>query len=138
MSVLFADKTKKPTAAELAKVLGPTSALWDELKRRIAAQHAPLAEEWVFSGKNYGWALRLKQKKRAVVYLKPCEGFFRASFAFGEKAALAAQQSDLPAATIELIDHAPRFAEGRGVRLEVRSAKDVGVVEKLAAVKMAN
>jgi len=136
--VLFDDKAKPPAESELTKALGPTSSLWDGLKQRIAAAHAPLDEEWVFSGKNYGWSLRLKQKKRAVLYLSPKEGWFRASFAFGEKAVQAARESDLPAPVLTIIEQAPRFAEGRGVRIEVRSRKDIGVVEKLAAIKMAN
>ncbi len=136
--VLFCDGTRAPTAGELAGALGRTGALWDELKRRIAAAHAPIEEEWVFSGKNYGWSLRLKQRKRAVVYITPKKAWFRAAFALGEKAVAAAREGDLPAPVLTIIEQAPKYAEGRGVRIEVRSLKDVAVVEKLAAIKMAN
>ena len=60
----FYEKTKKPTDDELAEALGPAISLWHELRRLIAQQFAPLTEEWVFSGKSYGWSLRLKQKKK--------------------------------------------------------------------------
>lgn len=33
---------------------------------------------------------------------------------------------------------APRYAEGRGVLIEVRNKKDLEAVKELAAVKMAN
>jgi hypothetical protein len=66
------------------------------------------------------------------------EGHFRAGFALGEKACRAAGESGLPAKVLEVIEHAPRFAEGRGVWLEVRSRKDVADVLRLAAVKLAN
>jgi hypothetical protein len=138
LCVLFGDKAKPPAESELTKALGRAGALWDELKRRIAAAHSPIDEQWVFSGKNCGWSLRLKQKKRAVVYFTPKEGWFRAAFALGEKAVAAAHKGDLPASVLTIIDQAPRFAEGRGVRIEVRSLQDVAVVEKLAAIKMAN
>ena len=118
--------------------LGPAISLWNELRRLIAQEFPPLAEEWVFGGKSHGWALRLKQKKRAVLYMTPLAGYFRVGFAFGEKAVKAAHQSDLPASVLKLIDEAPKYAEGRGVRLEVKSAKDVRVVARLAAIKMAN
>ncbi len=136
--VLFDNQAKTPTTAELADVLGPAGRLWDQLKEHVAVQHAPIDEEWVFGGKNHGWALRLKQKKRAVLYLKSLSGWFRASFAFGEKAVAAARLSALPAPVKDLIEQAPRYAEGRAIRIEVRTARDVGIVEKLAVIKMAN
>lgn len=135
---IFMDKLQAPEAGGLTGALGGTACLWDDLKRRMASQYAPLAEEWVYSGKNHGWSLRLKQKKRAIVYMTPCQGYFRVAFALGEKAVQAAHQGGLPEPLLALIDNSPRYPEGRGVRMEVRSAEDVGLVEKLAAVKMAN
>lgn len=134
----FYEKTRKPADDELADALGPTSSLWHELRRLIALQFAPLTEEWVFSGKQYGWSLRLKQKKRAILYMKPLEGHFRVSFAFGEKAVQAAHQSDLPVSVLKLIDDAPKYPEGRGVRMEVSGGKDVRIAVKLPGIKMAN
>ena len=135
---IFDDKETRPEDVALADSLGGTCSLWDELKLRIEWKHSPLSEEWVFSGKNYGWSLRLKQKKRAVLYMTPCSGYFRVAFAFGEKAVRAAHTSKLPTAVLSLIDEAKKYPEGRAVRLEVRTAKDVDIVEKLAAIKMAN
>ena len=55
--------------------------------------------------------------------MTPCEGYFIASFALGEKAVRAAHETDLPVSALEVIDIAKKYAEGRGVRLEVRSAE---------------
>jgi hypothetical protein len=66
----------------------------------------------------------------------PCEGYFLASFALGEKAVVAAHASDLPVSVLEVIDSAKKYAEGRGVRIEVRNPQDVSHVEKLAIIKM--
>jgi hypothetical protein len=70
--------------------------------------------------------------------MTPCEGYFLASFALGEKAAKAAHENNLPISILEVIDSAKKYAESRGVRLEVRSVEDVRNVEKLAVIKMAN
>lgn len=134
----FYEKTRTPTDKELDEALGPATGLWHDLRRLIAQRFAPLVEEWVFSGKSYGWSLRLKQKKRAVLYMTPLAGYFRVGFAFGEKAVKAAHQSDLPASVLRLIDEAPRYPEGRAVRMEVKGAKDVLLAAKLAVIKMAN
>lgn len=137
-SAFFVEKSETPTDPALTRVLGGKAALWHELKRGIGERHAPVTEEWVYAGKNYGWSLRLKQKKRAVVYLTPVSGGFRASFAIGEKAVRAAHESALPQAILRLIDDAPKYAEGRAVRLDVKRASDVKYVMEIAAIKMAN
>ena len=108
------------------------------MKRLIASRFTPLSIEWGFASKKTGWGLRLKREKRTILYMTPREGYFMASFALGEKAVKAAHETDLPVSVLEVIDAAKKYAEGRGVRLEVRSAEDVCNVEKLAVVKMAN
>ena len=134
----FDDKSRLPNERDLAEMLGPTSALWNDLKAHLASHYEPLTEQWNYSGKNYGWGLQLKQKKRTVLYMTPCQGYFLASFALGEKAVQAAHQSDLPDSVLSVIDSARKYAEGRGVRLEVRSKTDLESIKKLAAIKMAN
>lgn len=132
----FDDKARQPDDTDLSRTLKRSFALWNELKTLIAARFTPLSFEWGFAGKAYGWGLRLKHKKRIVLYMTPCEGHFMASFALGEKAVKAAHNSDLPTSVLQLIDSAKKYAEGRGVRLEVRNAKDVRHVETLAVTKM--
>jgi len=44
----------------------------------------------------------------------------------------------LPTPVLAVIESAKKYAEGRGVRLEVRNARDVQNIEKLAQIKMAN
>ena len=107
-----------------------------QLKSLVAGRYSPLAEDWTFSGKKWGWALRLKYKKRAVLYMTPCRGHFLVGFALGEKAVEAAHRSELPASVLEVIDSARKYAEGRAVRLEIRSREDVGHVETIAVAKM--
>lgn len=97
---------------------------------------APLTEEWVFSGQKHGWALRLKHKQRAVLYMKPLEKYFRVSLAFGPKAVQAARASELPARVLRLIDEAVQYPEGKAIRIEVRSTEDVRVATQLAAIKL--
>jgi hypothetical protein len=133
----FIGKTKAPTEAEVAAALGSTAALWKQLVSWMEERGAG-ESEWNSSGAKYGWSLRLKQKKRNIVYLSPCAGYFRASFALGDKAVAAAQKSDLAKSTLKIIDEAPRYAEGTGVRLMVKAAKELAAIKKLALIKMAN
>jgi len=132
----FDDKTSPPSEDALQAALGASSKLWRALIERIATRFAPLDEVWGFSSKSTGWGLRLKRGERTILYLTPREGHFLASFALGDKAVRAAQESKLPREALHAIDAAPRYAEGRGVRLEIRKPRDLSAVEKIAVAKM--
>lgn len=134
----FGDKSKVPQDDDLEATLGNAFVFWNELKRLMALRFVPLSIEWGFTSKKTGWGLRLKGEKRTILYMTPCNGNFLVSFALSEKAVKAAHESDLPTSVLKVIDSARKYAEGRGVRLEVRSAEDVRNVEKLAAIKMAS
>ena len=132
----FDDRSRKPREADLAATLNGSFVSWNELKNLIGSRFEPVAFEWGFTSKTTGWGLRLKHKKRTILYMTPCEGHFLVSFALGEKAVKAAHNSDLPNSVLQIIDRAKKYAEGRGVRLEVRGAKDVRQVVTLAVIKM--
>lgn len=133
----FIGHTEPPTDAELTKALGIAKKLWVGLVSDLAADGNDV-QEWGSSSKKLGWSLRVKRKDRVIVYLAPFQGFFRASFALGDKAVQAARQNNLPQPVIRIIDQSPRYAEGTGVRLDVKTTKDVTVVRKLAMIKVAN
>jgi len=133
----FIGKATRPTDAELAAALGPAKALWDQLLASLADKHNLTVREWNSYSLKAGWSLRLKHKERNIVYLGPCRGAFRVAFALGDKAVAAARQSDLPQGIIKLINEAKRYAEGTAVRLEIKQAKDIGTVTKLAGIKLA-
>lgn len=134
----FDDKTHVPTPAEVEQVLGPARRAWARLEADMQADHGPLQAEWNYAGKPYGWSMRLKATKRAVVYMMPRERHFLASFALGEKACAAVAQAGLPVEIQRVIDEAPKYAEGRAVRIPVRTLGDVAAVRKIAAAKMSS
>ena len=134
----FDDKSHEPEATELQNTLGRAGARWDELVAYIASEYAPLTTKWGFAGAKWGWALRLTQQKRTVLYMTPQERCFLVGFALGEKAVRAARAIPLDESVLAVIDRAPKYAEGRGIRIEVRTKKDVETVKLLAAVKMAS
>jgi hypothetical protein len=134
----FDDKSKKPRPINLKKTLGRTAGHWENLITHISEEYPPLEETWLYAGAQWGWSLRLKQKKRAILYMTPCKGYFYVGFALGEKAVKAAHDARLPASLVAAIDGAQKFAEGRAVRLEIRNKKELENARKLAAIKMAH
>lgn len=131
----FDDRSHPPTPERLATTLGKARAAWDAL--RTDPGLSGLAEEWGFTSSAAGWGLRLREGKRVIVYMTPRAGRFLVSFALGEKAVAAARAAGLPAALLAAVDAAPRYAEGRGFRVEVRTAKDARAIAALAGIKRA-
>jgi hypothetical protein len=133
----FDDQTRCPEPSDLRRVLGGAAALWRQLIAHMTRTYAPITEQWHFSGAKYGWSLRLTCKDRVILYLTPQAGSFRVGLALGEKAAAAARDRGRPASVLEIIDRAPRYAEGRGIRLTIAAGDDLSVLRELAALKMA-
>lgn len=135
---VFDDKSTEPTPTAVRKRLGRAGTHWDALTTHLAAEYPPLEQTWNFAGAKWGWSLRSKQKKRTVLYMTPLAGRFQVGFALGEKAVRAAHEAGLPAAALSILDEARKYAEGRAVRIEVKSKKDLETVKAIAAIKMAN
>jgi hypothetical protein len=129
----FIGSAQPPTDDELSVQLGAARALWDELLALLALP----VQEWHSYSPKAGWLLKLKLGKRTIVYLAPCRGRFRVAFVLGAKAVEAARQSKLPKSVLKIIDEAPTYPEGTGVRLEVKARKDLAAVKNLADLKLA-
>ena len=134
----FINRPKPPTGAELAAALGPAKAVWDQLLADLAQECGANVQEWNSYSPKAGWSLRVKRKKRTIVWLAPCLGCFRVAFIFGDKAMQALRQCKWPKRVIKVMDEAPKYPEGTGIRLEVKSSRDIGTLKKLAAIKLAN
>ncbi len=131
-------KTNQPTPEEISATLGPTASIWNDLVGWFNTELGVQDQEWKSSSPKYGWTLILSLKKRRIVYLVPCAGCFRAAFILGDRAVAAARVSGLSKPALKLLQAAPHYAEGTGLRLMVKTAKDVPTVRKFAQIKRAN
>jgi hypothetical protein len=134
----FIGKTEPPTDAEVAATLGPAKPVWDRLIADLAAEHNLTEREWKSSSPKWGWALRIVRKKRNILYLIACEGCFRITLVLGDKAVKAAYGSGLPAPAIKLIKESKKYPEGTAIYIDVKGAKDLPFIKKLAGIKLEN
>jgi hypothetical protein len=134
----FVGKTRKPTDAELGAALGSVKAIWDQLLADVAQECEANIHEWKSYSPKWGWSLRAMRKKRTIIWLSPREGCFDVLFILGGKAMQAARQGKWPKHIIKVMDEAPKYPEGTGIRLEVKSSRDIATLKKLAAIKLAN
>jgi hypothetical protein len=134
----FVGKSKRPTRAELSTVLGPSQPLWAQLLKDLKRELKLDQAEWHCYSTKAGWSLRLQLKKRTIVYLAPGQGGFLACFVLGSKAIAAARNSGLPGGALRMIKQSRSYAEGTGVRIEVRSQEDLLAIKILARIKVEN
>lgn len=134
----FVGKKEKPSPRELAAALGPAMLVWNEILDRMETELSVADREWNSYSPKYGWLLKLKSKKRNILYLSPCDKRVRVSLILGERAMKAARESKPAAMLTKVLDEAKRYPEGTGVVLTPKSSADVNSVMRLAAIKLAN
>ena len=93
------------------------------------AKYGPLRDSWGFSVGKYDWSLRLKQKKRTVLYLIPQKDMFLVGIVLGDKALGLIRKGDLTPNFLRLIEEVPRHGEGTGFRIPVAKGEDCADVE---------
>ncbi len=135
---VFTDKNVEPAQNELAAKLGDTYALWNQVVEFVMKKYPLGMEEWNYPGKKYGWNLRIKDKKRAIIYLLPRDGYFKTAFVFGDKASEAVWKSNVSDGIKLDLKKATRYAEGRGIRIDVKNEFILPDVQSLVEIKLAN
>ena len=132
----FIGQRTAPSDGDLETALGASKQAWDRLIADLADEHGVAVREWRSYSTKTGWSLRLKRGKRTIVWLAPLAGSFQVVFILGERAVAAAREAGLPARVLRRLDEAPRYPEGTGLRLQIKAARDIPLVKKLAAVKL--
>ncbi len=133
----FRDGEITPVEDDVIEALGDTWSLWKELVDHSFVELGITDEKWSYY-KKVGWSMHLLRKKRRIVYLLPRSGDFVASFVFGDKAVEAINSSNLPSEIIDEINSAPKYGEGRPIRLEVKSGEKLDIVKQLCVIKLSN
>ena len=132
------DKGKKPGEAELKTALSKTFPYWKTLEEFTLKAEPSAKGDWHFSGPKYGWSYRINDKKRVIIYLLPRDGFFKTAFVFGGKAYKEVIASDVSDEIKNELKAAKPYAEGRGIRLEVKSKNILSDIKELVKIKVQN
>ena len=136
MKSIFTDKNKLPNDNDLKESLGDTYQLWQLIKEYVISKYPKVLEEWNCS--NYGWSCRIKDKKRAIIYLLPRDNFFKVAFVFGQKATDLIMKSHIADSIKTELDSAKVYAEGRGIRIDIKDKMIISDIKELIDIKLAN
>jgi hypothetical protein len=137
MKSIFTDKATIPTEKDIEIALGNTCNIWRYLSDFTKKQYPEAIAEWNFSSEKFGWSFRLKDKKRVLIYLLPRDQYFKVAFVFGDKATDAILESTIADSIKTEIKAAKKYAEGRGIRIDIKDQTLVSDIETLIAIKLA-
>jgi len=79
-TILYSDKTM------LQHGLKGSKHHLDAIIQFIQTEYGEARPEWKHYGKKVGWVLKIFNKKRNVLFVVPCDAFFKVVFTFGDKA----------------------------------------------------
>ncbi len=135
---IFIDKSDVPNEQKLAKTIGKTIKVYQAIIEYLTSEFDDIKPEWKYYGKNTGWILKVFHKKRNLLFLFPCKGYFKISFVFGAKALNEIAKSDISDFIKTELNQAKQYAEGKGIQLTVKNDKLLSNILKLLKIKIAN
>jgi hypothetical protein len=121
----------------LAATLGPAAGWWTALLDDLGATAGDITEAWACSSPKTGWSMRVQRGERVLAYLTPQADAMLVGVVLGEKAITAATAAGLVSERARaVLEAAPRYAEGRGVRITLESGADLAVAKELLQAKL--
>jgi hypothetical protein len=118
--------------------LAETKTHFDKIASFMETEYGNFKPEWKFYNQKSGWILKMFTKKRNVLFIVPCNHFFRVTFTLGDKASFLLFESDLSESIKKELSEAPKHAEGRTIQLEVKTEKDVNNILEITRIKLLN
>lgn len=138
MQSIFTNKAKEPTEADLKAALDKTYPHWKELADFTRKAFPAATEGWHFTSAKFGWSFRISDKKRVLVYLLPRDRFFKVALVFGQKATDQIIASAVSNVIKDELLAAKVYAEGRGIRIDVKDKSNLKDLKELIRIKLEN
>ena len=80
----------------------------------------------------------MKSKKRNIIYFLPRERFFKVALVFSQKATDNVMKSNVNQTIKTELQNAKVYAEGRGIRIDIRSEDIFEDIKTLIRIKVEN
>ena len=133
---VFMNKGIIPDDIDVQVELGEAYTFWKEIMDFVIMKYPKAAMEWSYSGSKYGWSFRLKDKKRVIIYLLPREKYFKVALVFGQKVYDLILDSPISESIKTELAVARVYAEGRGIRIDVKDRVVLTDIKKLVEIKL--
>lgn len=135
---IYTEKLVKPDDKLLTFDLAETKGYYDKIAEFIESEYGDFKPEWKFYNQKSGWIIKMFSKKRNVLFIVPCNKYFRVALTFGDKACDLIFSSKLPDMIKKDIYEAKKYAEGRTIQIEVKTTNDLDNILELIRIKLMN
>ena len=132
----FTIKNEPPNEVRIKEILKDKYLVLEDIRKFIRDNIGETIEEWKYYGVKNGWVLKTFLKKRNLFFIGIYDNCFRISFVFGEKAVQSALESDISEELKKTLFEARKYAEGRGLSLEIFDNKHLEDIKKLIRIKV--
>lgn len=133
---IYNDKLIQPNELMLKNDLSESYESFVQISRFIDVQYGDLSLIWKFYSQKSGWILKMLTKNKNVLFLIPCDKFFKVAFTFGEKATDLILNSDFPDFIKKELSNSKKYVEGRTIQFDVKTSADLDSVLKMIAIKL--
>jgi hypothetical protein len=134
----FKEKNLVPDEQSIRETLKSNYIHLEAIRSYIAGSIGETKEEWKYYGAKYGWNLKNFYKKRNLYFIGMYDGYFKISFVFGERAFNAIMGSEISADLKTELSKARKYAEGRGLSIDVHDDTNLNDIKKLLQIKVKN
>lgn len=135
---IYSEKLVEPDDKMLTYDLAETKSNLDKIAEFIESEYGDYTPEWKFYNQKSGWILKMFSKKRNVLFIVPCYKYFRVAFTFGDKASDLIFNSKFPESIKKDLFEAKKYAEGRTIQIEVKTAIDLDNILEMIRIKLTN
>ena len=136
MQSIFLDKNHEPTTADLKTGIGTTFTIWKEIEAYLNEVYPKVEPKWHFTSAKMGWSFRMNDSKRVLIYLLPRDKYFKVAMVFGQKATDLVLESTISESIKSELKAAKVYAEGRGIRIDIKEDSLLEDVKKLIQIKL--
>lgn len=135
---IYTEKFVEPDDKMLTYDLAESKSYLDKIAEFIESEYGDFRPEWKFYNQKSGWILKMFSKKRNVMFIVPCDKYFRVAFTFGGKASDLIFNSKLPDSLKKDLFEAKKYAEGRTIQIEVKTKNDLDNILEMIKIKLMN
>jgi hypothetical protein len=133
---IFINKEAIPNNNDLKDSLGETYDIWQTIVDHVHLKYPNSIDEW--NNSKNGWSFRMKDKKRAIIYFLPRDKYFKVALVYGQKATDTIMKSQISDSIKSELNCAKVYAEGRGIRIDIKDNAIIDHVKELIDIKLAN
>lgn len=131
---VFTDKEIKPSDKHVYQSLGGVKPLWDTIVSFVEEKYG-VNGEFIFYGKNFGWALRYRKSGRVLIALYPGNEEYTVQIILNKTQIEEVLESNITLETRELIERTTMIREGKWLYLKVDEERDLDEIKTLITAR---